>query len=126
MKEVWLRRIGIALSSLIAIAMLADGVTGLLRPDLFAGEMASDGWPARTLMPVALLALVSGALYAFPRTAVLGAIFITGFVGGALATHLRVSEAVVAPEVINVLLGVGAWGGLWLRDPRLRLLLPFR
>jgi hypothetical protein len=73
-----------------------------------------------------MLALVSGVFYAIPRTAVLGAILITGFVGGALAAHLRVTQAMILPEIINVALGVGAWGGLWLRDPRLRALLPLR
>jgi hypothetical protein len=120
------RRFGIAVSTLVALVMIADGLAGLLRPQLFGPEMASDGWGSETLFPVALLALVSGVLYTIPRTAVLGAILITGFVGGALAAHLRVTQAVILPEIINVALGVGAWGGLWLRDPRLRTLLPLR
>jgi hypothetical protein len=85
------RRFGIAVSTLVALVMIADGLAGLLRPQ-----------------------------------SVLGAILITGFVGGALAAHLRVTQAVILPEIINVALGVGAWGGLWLRDPRLRTLLPLR
>jgi hypothetical protein len=120
------RRAGIVLSTLVALVMIADGLVGLLRPQLFAPEMASDGWPLETLFPVALLALVSGVIYAVPRTAMLGAILITGFVGGALAAHLRVTQAVILPEIVNVALGVGAWGGLWLRDPRLRAMLPLR
>lgn len=79
--------------------------------------MSSDGRGSATLFPVAVLALVSGVFYAVPRTAVLGAILITGFVDGALAAHLRVTQAVILPEIINVALGVGAWGGLCLRDP---------
>lgn len=106
--------------------MITDGLIGLLQPSVFASDMASDGWGSETLLPVAMLALVSGVLYAVPRTAVLGAILITGFVGGALAAHLRVTQAVILPEIINVALGVGAWGGLWLRDTRLRGLLPLR
>lgn len=116
----------IVVSTIVALAMTADGLVGLLRPQLFAPEMASDGWGSETLLPVALLALVSGLAYAVPRTAVLGAILITGFVGGALAAHLRVTQVVILPEIVNVALGVGAWGGLWLRDPRLRALLPLR
>lgn len=88
--------------------------------------MSADGWGSETLLPVAMLALVSGVLYAVPRTAVLGAILITGFVGGALSVHLGVTQEVILPEIINVALGVGAWGGLWLRDPRLRTLIPLR
>jgi hypothetical protein len=116
----------IVVSTIVALAMTADGLVGLLRPQLFAPEMASDGWGSETLLPVALLALVSGLAYAVPRTAVLGAILITGFVGGALAAHLRVTQVVILPEIVNVALGVGAWGGLWLRDQRLRALLPLR
>lgn len=119
-------RAGVVVSTLVALIMIADGLAGLLQPQMFASDMASDGWSSATLFPVAVLALVSGIFYAVPRTAVLGAILITGFVGGALAAHLRVTQAVILPEIINVVLGLGAWGGLWLRDPRLRALLPLR
>jgi hypothetical protein len=119
-------RAGVVVSTLVALLMIADGLVGLLQPQVFASDMSSDGWGPGTLFPVAVLALVSGAFYAVPRTAVLGAILITGFVGGALAAHLRVTQAVILPEIINVAMGVGAWGGLWLRDSRLRTLLPLR
>jgi hypothetical protein len=119
-------RAGVVVSTFVALLMIADGLVGLLQPQVFASDMASDGWGFATLFPVAVLALVSGVFYAIPRTAVLGAILITGFVGGALATHLRVTQAVILPEIINLALGVGAWGALWLRDPRLRALLPLR
>jgi hypothetical protein len=119
-------RAGVVVSTLVALVMIADGLIGLLRPQLLAPEMASDGWGPETLLPVALLALVSGLLYTVPRTAVLGAILITGFVGGALAAHLRVTQTLIMPELVNLMLGAGAWGGLWLRDPRLRELLPIR
>lgn len=120
------RRMGLAIHVLVAIVMIADGLAGLLHPQGMADVMASDGWDRETLLPVAVFALVSGVLYAFPRTAFLGAILITGFVGGALAAHLRVTQAIIWPEIVNVVLGVGAWGGLWLRDARLRALLPMR
>lgn len=120
------RQTGVLVSTLVAFIMIADGLIGLLQPHVFASDMSSDGWGSKTLLPVAILALVSGWLYAVPRTAVLGAILITGFVGGALAAHLRVTQALILPEIINVALGVGAWAGLWLRDTRLRALLPLR
>jgi hypothetical protein len=120
------RRAGIVVGALVVLVMIADGLVGLLRPQLIAPVMAADGWGSETLLPVALLALVSGVLHAIPRTAVLGAILITGFAGGALGAHLRVTQAVIWPEMVNVALGVGAWAGLWLRDPRLRALLPLR
>ncbi|MES3081167.1 DoxX family protein [Sphingomonas faeni] len=119
-------RAGVVMSTLVALIMIADGLVGLLQPQVFASDMSSDGWGFATLFPIAVLALVSGVFYAVPRTGVLGAIMITGFVGGALSAHLRVTQVVILPEIINVALGVGAWGGLWLRDPRLRALLPLR
>jgi len=125
-KEMIQYRVGVIMTTLVAFILIADGLIGLLRPHVFAADMASDGWSSKTLLPVAMLAFVSGVLYAVPRTAVLGAILITGFIGGALAAHLRVTQEVILPEIINVALGVGAWAGLWLRDPRLRTLLPLR
>lgn len=119
-------RFGVLVSALVAIIVTINGLIGLLQPQVFESDMASDGWGSETLFPVAMLSFVSGLIYAIPRTALLGAIMITGFVGGALATHLRVTQAVILPEIINVTLGICAWGGLWLRDPRLRALLPLR
>lgn len=117
---------GRAISTLTATIMIADGITGWFWPQLIVPEMAGDGWPPETLLPVAVLALASGLLYAIPRTALLGAILITGFVGGALAAHLRVTLVIIWPEVVNILIGVAAWAGLYLRDPRLRALLSAR
>jgi len=106
--------------------MIADGVTGLFRPNLIATAMAGDGWPPETVLPIAVLALTGGLLYAIPQTAMLGAIVITGFAGGALAAHLRVTSAFIWPEIVNILIAVAAWTGLYLRDQKLRALLPFR
>jgi hypothetical protein len=115
--------LGQVISALTALVMIADGITGLIWPNLIAEVMTGDGWPPETVLPVAVLALAGGISYAIPRTAVLGAILITGFVGGALAAHLRVTLTIIWPEIVNVLIGVAAWGGLCLRDPRLRALL---
>jgi hypothetical protein len=115
--------LGQGISALTALVMIADGITGLFWPHPIATEMAGDGWPPETVLPVAVLALIGGILYAIPRTAILGAIVITGFVGGALAAHLRVTLALIWPEIVNILIGVAAWAGLCLRDPGLRALL---
>ena len=119
-------RVGTLLNVLVALVMIAAGLVGLLRPQLYAPVIASDGWGSETVFPVALLALASGMAHAIPRTAVLGAILITGFAGGALAARLRVTQAVIWPELVNVAIGAGAWGGLWLQDLRVRALLPLR
>ncbi len=85
------------------------------------GWRADPGfWQA---MGVLLLAIT--VLYAWPRTAVLGAILLTGYLGGAVAAHLRVSDPLFSHVLFGVYLAVALWGGLWLRDARLRSLLPF-
>jgi hypothetical protein len=68
--------------------------------------------------------LVGTALYAWPRTAVLGAILLTGLFGGAIASHLRLGDPLFSHTLFGVYLGMLMWGGLWFRDPALRALLP--
>jgi hypothetical protein len=84
--------------------------------------MVQVGWPATSAPLIMTLMLGSVALYLIPPTAVLGALLLTGYLGGATATHLRVGQAPTAAVVVGVLV----WLGLWLREPRLRVLLPLR
>lgn len=76
--------------------------------------------PVSWAMPLGVLELSCLVIYLIPRTAVIGAILLTGYLGGAMLTHLRVGE----PPVVHVILGIVLWGGLYLRDPRLRALIP--
>jgi hypothetical protein len=76
--------------------------------------------------PMVLLLLACTLLYAFPRTAVLGAILLTGYLGGAVATHLRVGSPVASHLLFGVYVGLMAWGGVFLREPRLAALIPLR
>ena len=85
----------------------------------FAGKL---GYPAASLRGIGLLEVACVVLYLVPRTAVLGAVLLTGYLGGAIATHVRIGDPFVAP----LLLGVLVWAGLYLRDERLRALLPLR
>ena len=80
------------------------------------------GFRESTLTPIGLLELFVMIVYAVPRTRVIGAILVTGYLGGATAAHVRIGEPVLVP----VLLGVFAWLGLWLTEPRLHALTPFR
>lgn len=106
-----------------AIGLLDFSAVLKLRPPENFGEgMAHLGWPVERALLLAVLELGSVAFYLLPRTAVLGAILITGYMGGAIATHLRVGD----PILFQPLVGVLAWLGLWLREPRLRALLPLR
>jgi hypothetical protein len=75
---------------------------------------------------IGMLSLICVVLYAIPATCVLGAILLTGFLGGAITTHLRVAGGLTPEMIVSLVLGVLAWGGLWFRDPRLRALIPRR
>ncbi|HUS36934.1 MAG TPA: DoxX family protein [Verrucomicrobiae bacterium] len=80
------------------------------------------GWPAKLAVALGILELACTFIYLIPKTAVLGAILLTGYLGGAIATHVRIGEGFVGPVVFGILL----WGSLYLRDPRLRALIPLR
>jgi len=97
------------------------GMKLLRHPEVFKG-MAHLGLPESLIMPLAVLELLVVAVYLVPRTAVLGAILLAGYLGGAILAHLRIGE----PIYMQSLMGVLVWLGLWLREPRLRGLLPVR
>lgn len=121
-------RAGWALSVVAILFFLMDGGMKLAyRPEVV--KASTDlGWPADrgTVMLLAALLLVPTLLYAIPRTAVLGAILLTGYLGGAVATHVRVGSPLFSHVLFGVYLGIFVWGGLWLRDARVRALLPLR
>ncbi len=90
-------------------------------PDLQKG-FEHLGVPVSLAIGLGVLELVCTVVYLIPRTAVLGAILLTGYLGGAILTHLRVGD----PYWVQALLGIVLWGGLWLREPRLRALIPLK
>ena len=114
---------GRVLSTLIVLPMALGGVMNLARTQMVIEGTTKMGYPLSSIVPIGLAALVSAILYAVPRTAVLGAILLTGYFGGAVATHVRAGEN---NWFIAVLFGVVTWLGLYLRDARLRELLPIR
>jgi len=120
-------RAGWALSGLAILFFAMDGAMKLSGMPVVAETSAALGWPSdpATIDMLAALLLGSTLLYAVPRTAVLGAILLTGYLGGAVATHVRVGSPLFSHILFGVYLGIFVWGGLWLRDPRLRALLPF-
>lgn len=122
----WSARIGWIVSALVVVILLADVATMLFAPQRLAEPMRETGFPLSMVTAVAIPALAGAVLYAIPRTAVLGAILITGFVGGAIATHVRIGEVAAPPQIFVALLGIATWGGLYLRDARLRSLFPWR
>jgi hypothetical protein len=111
----------------IPIAFLAfDGAIKLAGIKAVADAMPQLGWPVSLALPLGVLLLTCVALYAIPQTAVLGAILLTGYLGGAVATHLRVGDPLFSHILFPTYVGAMIWGGLYLRDARVRALIPFR
>ena len=118
-KMLWAGRI---MSALPVLGLIFSVVMKFVQPPDFAGEFTKLGWPVNLALALGLLELACTIVYVIPRTAVLGAILLTGYLGGAIATHVRIGE----PFLPVIFMGVLIWGGLFLRDPRLRALMPLR
>ena len=101
----------------------AGGVFAIFNPGPMKEGLASQGFPPDAQWKILTLSLISAALYAIPRTAVLGALGLTAYLGGAVCTHIRSADGMWAPAVV---FGLLIWTGLYLREPRLRELLPVR
>jgi uncharacterized membrane protein YphA (DoxX/SURF4 family) len=117
--------IGRVLSGLVVAFMLMASVfPKLFLPELAVESMQQLGWNAKHLLVIAVLELVGTLLYAVPRTAALGAVLLTGLLGGAVATHLRIENPLFSHTVFPLYVGLLMWGGLWLRNAQVRALLP--
>jgi hypothetical protein len=103
---------------------VADGAIQLFAPAQIASMLQETGFAMDMTRVVAPIVLACAILYAIPATAVLGAILVTGFLGGAICAHVRIGELGSPPEIIALLLGVMTWGGLYARDSRIRAILP--
>lgn len=119
-------RAGYGLTVVVVLFLLLDAVMKLLAVAPVIEAMAQLGWPASAVAARALgaLLLACTALYAFPRTSALGAILLTAYLGGAVAAHVRLGDPVFTHQLFGVYLGLFLWGGLYLRDSRIRALLP--
>ena len=117
---------GWILSVLPALMLLFSGVMKFTKsPELTEG-FTHLGWNENLAVALGIVEISCTIIYLLPPTAVLGAILLTGYVGGAIATHMRVGDPFIPNFVVPIVLGVVVWCGLWLRDPRLRALVPFR
>lgn len=108
-----------------ALFLLLDGGMKLFKPAVVVEATRQLGYPESAIAGIGIVLLASTLLYLIPRTAILGAVLLTGYLGGAVATHVRVGGPffnIIFPVVFGALL----WGGLWLQDRRLRELLPLR
>jgi hypothetical protein len=121
--QIWAGR---SASALVILFLLADAGAKLLVLEPVAQASREIGYPVGLTQPLGTIILACALLYAIPRTAVLGAVFITGLLGGAVAAQLRIGSPLLSHVLFGVYVGVLAWGGLWLRDGRLRALMPLR
>jgi hypothetical protein len=118
-KRLWAGRI---ISALIVLFLLFDAVVKLLQLPVAVEPTVRLGYPVSLVLGIGIVELLCVALYVIPRTSVLGAILLTGYLGGATATHVRIGDPFFFPIVVGVLV----WVGLFLRDNRLRTLIPLR
>jgi DoxX-like family len=116
---------GRVLSALSSLFLLFDAVMKLVKPAPVVEATVALGYLESVIRGLGIALLASTILYVIPRTAVLGAILLTGYLGGAVATHVRVGSGAF-PVVFPIILGALLWGGLYLRDERLRSLVPWQ
>jgi hypothetical protein len=122
-KGVWVGRV---LSGLVVLFLIPDGIVKFIKPAPVVEAFAHVGWPLSLANVLGTLLLACIALYAIPRTSILGAILLTGYLGGAVATHLRAGDPLFSHILFPTYLGVLLWLGLYLRDDRVRVLIPLR
>ena len=116
---------GRIMTALPALFLLFDGIMKLVKPEFVIKATVQLGYPEGVILPLGIVLLASTILYLIPRTCVLGAILLTGYLGGAVATHVRVAAGWF--EVLfPVILGIMIWGGLYPRHSHLRSLIPCR
>jgi len=121
-RGLWAGRI---MGGLAAAFLLLDGAMKLVKPAPVVKATVELGYPEGVIILLGIVLLACTILYLIPRTAILGAILLTGYLGGAVATHVRVGAGWF-PVLFPIVFGVLLWGGLFLRDERLRVLIPWR
>ena len=114
------------MSGLVVLFLVFDGVLKFFKSAPVVEAFAHVGWPLALANTIGVLLLVCTILYAIPATSVLGGILLTGYLGGAVATHLRAGDPLFSHVLFPTYIGVLLWGGLYLREEQLRKLLPLR
>lgn len=122
----WQLWTGWVLTGLVALFYFLDAGMKLFQLPIVSETLAGLGWPASAAVPLGIVMLISTVLYVVPKTSVLGAVLMTAYLGGAVATHARVGSPIFSHMLFGVYVGVLMWAGLFLKDARVRALLPFR
>jgi uncharacterized membrane protein YphA (DoxX/SURF4 family) len=120
----WMIWTGRVISALPVLMLLMSGAMKFNLPEDAVTQMKQIGWEPKMMPALGIIEIGSALLYVIPQTAVLGAILLTGYLGGAIATHVRVADYAHMP--IPLVLGILVWVGLYLRDHRVRSLVPLR
>ena len=122
-KTIWTGRV---LSTLAVLFLLFDAVVKLLQLPVAVEGTTQLGYPAGVVFGIGVVEMVCLALYVIPQTSVLGAILFTGYLGGAIATHVRIGSPLFTHVLFPIYVAVLIWGGLYAREDRLRSLIPMR
>jgi hypothetical protein len=117
---------GWILSALPALFLLMGGVMNVMKPDFVVKATVEMGYPEDAMFGLGIVVLICVFLYIIPNTAVLGAILLTGYLGGAVATHVRHADPLFSHVLAPVYFAILLWAGLYLREPRLAALVPLR
>jgi hypothetical protein len=120
----WMQWIGWSMTGLMMAFLLFDGVSKLVLEPHVVEATAQIGYPLDLIRPLGIICLICTILYAIPRTSILGAILLTGYLGGAIASKVRIEDPLFSSVLFGVYFGILVWGGLYLRDERLRALIP--
>ena len=120
----WMVWTGRVISALPVLMLIMSGIMKFNLPEDAIKDMTKIGWDPKVMPAIGIVELTATLLYIIPQTATLGAILLTGYLGGAIATHVRVADYSHMP--IPLVLGILVWVGLYLRDHRIRSLAPFR
>lgn len=121
--QLWIERV---MSGIVILFMLMDSIMKFIQPAEVVTGTTELGFELHHIFTLGILGLISVLLYTYPRTSLLGAILLTAYWGGAVATHLRLDNPLFSHLLFPVYLGILAWGVLWLRDQNIRNFLPFR
>ncbi len=117
---------GRVLSALATLFLLFDGIVKAVKASVAVDATVQLGYPESAVVVIGIIELVCLALYVMPRTSVLGAILLTGYLGGAVATHVRVGSPLLSHTLFPLYVAALIWGGLFVREQRLRALIPVR
>lgn len=122
----WMRWTGWSMSGLMILFLLFDGLSKLVLQHNVVEATTKIGYPPDSIRPLGIICLVCTVLYALPRTSILGAILLTAYLGGAIASKVRIEDPLFSSVLFGVYFGILIWGGLYLRDERVRSLIPLR